>query len=200
MIYLELFWRFFTTGLFSVGGGMATIPFLRDMAETTHWFSSAQLADMIAVAESTPGPMGVNTATYVGYTVGQLHNGIAGGILGSVVATLGIIAPSIVVILIVAYFLERFRQNRYVDAVFYGLRPASVGLIGAAGFGILLLSFFGVNGIYDLLSGVQFDWRHWLLALVILVLTRWVPQTKKLHPIVFIAGSALVGALFGFAG
>lgn len=199
MIYLELFWRFFTTGLFSVGGGMATIPFLQNMAELTHWFNSAQLADMIAVAESTPGPMGVNTATYVGYTVGYLHYGTLGGVLGSVIATVGLVTPSILVIMIVAYFLERFRRNRYVEAAFYGLRPASVGLIGAAGISILLLSFFRVSQVYDLASGFHFDYRYWILAAVILALTRWVPKTKKLHPIVFILGSAIVGAVFGFA-
>lgn len=199
MIFLELFWRFFTTGLFSVGGGMATIPFLQNMAQVTGWFTSGQLADMIAVAESTPGPMGVNTATYVGYTVGRLHYGVGGGMLGSIIATVGLVTPSVIVILIIAYFLERFRKNRYVEAAFYGLRPASVGLIGAAGLSIVLLSFFQVSKIGELLRGIHLDWRHLVLAGVILVLTRWVPKTKNLHPIVFILGSAIVGAVFGFA-
>ncbi len=199
MIYLELFWRFFLTGLFSVGGGMATIPFLQDMAQVTHWFNAAQLADMIAVAESTPGPMGVNTATYVGYTVGVPLYGIPGGILGAVIATLGLVTPSVIVILLVALFLQRFRKNRYVDAAFYGLRPASVGLIAAAGVSIVLLSFFQVSDIYSVIQGVRLDVRHLLLAAVVLALTRWVPQTKKLHPIWMILLSAIVGIVFGFA-
>lgn len=199
MIYLRLFWEFFKTGLFSVGGGMATVPFLQSIAERTSWFDSAQLADMIAVAESTPGPLGVNTATYVGYTVGLPQGGVFYGILGSVTATVGLVLPSVLVILIVAYFLDRFRKNRYVDAAFYGLRAASVGLIAAAGVTILLLSFFRVSDIYSLLGQFHLDYRHILLAAVILVLTRWVPQTKKLHPICFIAASAVIGILFGFA-
>ena len=96
MIYLRLFFEFCKVGLFSVGGGLATIPFLTDLGERTGWFTSAQLADMIAVSESTPGPMGVNMATYVGFT--------SGGVLGGIVATLGLIFPSLVIILIIAGF------------------------------------------------------------------------------------------------
>lgn len=199
MIYLQLFWEFFKTGLFSVGGGMATVPFLQNIAEKTGWYTSNQLADMIAVAESTPGPLGVNTATYVGYTVGLQQSGIATGILGSVVATLGLIIPSIIVITIIAYFLDKFRTNKYVDAAFYGLRPASVGLIGAAGISIVLLAFFRVSDIFALAESFTFDIRHILLAVLVLVLTRWVPKVKKLHPIYFIVMSAVIGIIFRFA-
>ena len=90
MIYLRLFYEFFKTGLFAIGGGLATLPFLSDMADRTGWFTQAQLADMLAVSESTPGPVGVNMATYVGFETG--------GILGAVVATLGLVAPSVIVI------------------------------------------------------------------------------------------------------
>ena len=110
MLYLRLFWEFFKTGLFAVGGGMATLPFLYSMSDTTGWFTHAQLADMIAVSESTPGPIGVNMATYVGFT--------AAGIPGAVIATLGLITPSIIIILIIARVLAAFRQNKYVDAAF----------------------------------------------------------------------------------
>ena len=200
MIYLQLFWEFFKTGLFSVGGGMATVPFLQNISQRTQWFTSNQLADMIAVAESTPGPLGVNTATYVGYTTGLQQGGVFFGALGALVATLGLITPSVIIILIIAFFLEKFRKNRYVDAVFYGLRPASVGLIAAAGVSIVLLAFFRVSSILALAEGITVDYRHFLLAAVILVLTRWVPKVKKLHPIYFIAFSAVIGILFGFAG
>ncbi len=199
MMYLQLFWEFFKTGLFSVGGGMATIPFLQAMSEKTGWFTSGQLADMIAIAESTPGPLGVNMATYVGYTTGNSYGGPLFGILGSVVATLGLVFPSLVIIIIIAYFLEKFRNSKYVDAAFYGLRPASVGLISAAGISIILIAFFGVDDIYQLFQSFHLDWRHLLLAAVILVCTRWVPKIKKLHPIYFIVFSAIVGIVFGLA-
>ena len=196
MIYLQLFWEFFKTGLFSIGGGMATIPFLQDMSEKTGWFTSGQLADMIAIAESTPGPLGVNMATYVGYTTGLHVGGPLFGIIGSVVATLGLVFPSLVVIIIIAYFLEKFRKSKYVDAAFYGLRPASVGLIAAAGVSIILIAFFGVEDIYELFESFHLDWRHLILAVIVLVGTRWIPKLKKLHPIYFIIFSAVVGIVF----
>lgn len=115
MIYLRLFFEFFKVGLFSVGGGLATIPFLSDMGARTGWFTAGNLANMIAISESTPGPMGVNMATYVGF-----HTS---GVLGGIVATLGLICPAIIVIAIIAGFLKKFRESRAVDAVFYGLRP-----------------------------------------------------------------------------
>ena len=124
MLYLQLFWEFFKTGLFAVGGGLATLPFLQDMADRTGWFTHAQLADMLAVSESTPGPIGVNMATYVGFTTG--------GIGGALVATIGLVTPSVIVILIVAAFLKAFRDSKWVSAAFYGLRPASTALIAAA--------------------------------------------------------------------
>lgn len=198
MLYLRLFWEFFKTGLFSIGGGLATIPFLQEMSAKTGWFTYQDLADMIAVAESTPGPLGVNMATYVGFTTGSTY-GVLGSFLGSVVATLGLITPCIIIICIIAYFLEKFRHNKYVDAAFYGLRAASVGLISAAGVSIILIAFFNASSIYDLRYKIQVSPKHLLLAVVIFVLTRYVKPTKKLHPIVFIAASALIGVIFGFA-
>ena len=123
-IYLRLYYEFFKTGLFAIGGGMATLPFLHDIGETTGWYTQAQLMNMLAVSESTPGPIGINMATYVGYTVG--------GIPGAIIATIGEVTPSIIVILIVAMMLKKFRDSKYVNDAFYGLRPASTGLIGAA--------------------------------------------------------------------
>ena len=192
MIYLRLFWEFFKTGLFAVGGGMATVPFLSEMAERTGWFTQAMLADMIAVGESTPGPIGVNTATYVGFTVA--------GVPGGVVATLGLVLPSFLIILIVAAFLKAFRSNKYVERVFYGIRPASVAMIAAALIALLRICLvrtdaYAASGkILDLL-----DWRGLLLCALVLVLTNLKPL-KKLHPIVFIGVSALVGIVFRFAG
>ena len=191
MLYLRLFYEFFKTGLFAVGGGMATLPFLYSMSDTTGWFTHARLADMIAVSESTPGPIGVNMATYVGFTTA--------GIPGAVTATLGLVAPSIIIILIIAKVLAAFRQNKYVDAAFYGLRPCSVGLIAAAGLLVVKIAVFNLDlyrqtGVFADL----FNWKALLLAAVLIVLTRYVKQTKKLHPIFFILGSAAAGALFTF--
>ena len=192
MILLTLFFEFFKTGLFAVGGGMATLPFLYDMsARHPDWFTTAQLAHMIAVSESTPGPIGVNMATYVGF-----HTA---GILGGLVATLGLAAPSVIIILIIARVLKQFRENTYVDAAFYGLRPCSVGLIAAAGLLVVKIALFDFDA-YALSGEIAdlFKLKALILAAVLLVLTRAVKATKKLHPIVFILGSAIVGVLFSF--
>mgnify|MGYP000159765727 FL=1 len=195
MLYLQLFWEFFKTGLFAVGGGLATLPFLQDMAERTGWFTHAQLADMLAVSESTPGPIGINMATYVGFTVG--------GVPGVVIATLGEVTPSIIVILIVAAMLKKFRDSRLVANAFYGLRPASTGLIGAACVTVVLEVLTSITvqspsgsllNTFQLAQGTGLlNVRGLLLAAVLLVLTNWVKPTKNLHPIVFILFSALVG-------
>lgn len=191
MILLTLFWEFFKTGLFSVGGGMATLPFLYRMSETRGWFTTAQLADMVAVSESTPGPIGVNMATYVGFTTA--------GVPGSVIATIGLVTPSIIVILIIARVLQKFRTNKYVDAAFYGLRPCSVALIAAAGLLVVKIALFTLDRYAEthaLLDALNI--KAILLTAVLLVLTRGVKQVKKLHPIFFILASALVGILFRF--
>ena len=185
-VLLQLFFEFFKTGLFAVGGGMATLPFLYDMAERTGWFTAAQIADMLAVSESTPGPIGVNMATYVGFT--------SAGVPGAIVASLGLVAPS----LIVAAFLKSFRDSKYVNAAFYGLRPASTAMVASAGITVVLSTFVvgTVATAADLLTAI--DWKGVALAAVLLVLTRWVKATKKLHPIMFIALSAVVGIVLKF--
>lgn len=199
MILLKLYWEFFKTGLFAVGGGMATLPFLQAIGESTGWYTYGDLMNMLAVSESTPGPIGINMATYVGYLVA--------GIPGAVIATLGEVTPSIIVILIVAAVLQSFRNNRYVEDAFYGLRPASTGLIGAACVAVILEVLTSVQlvapegGILKgvaLGSGGLLNLPGLLLAGVLLVLTNWVKPVKGLHPIVFIGFSAVVGILFEF--
>lgn len=197
MIYLRLFYEFFKTGLFAVGGGMATIPFLYNMADTTGWFTRIDVDNMIAVGESTPGPIGVNMATYVGYLTGGNVGGVPAAILGAVVATLGLITPSIIVILIIASFLKSFRDNRYVDSAFYGLRPASTGLIAAAGLSVVVSNLFFSDALAQGFSLALFNWKGWILAIVLWLLTNKVKQTKGLHPILFILASAVVGILWG---
>ncbi len=203
-IYLKLYWEFFKTGLFAVGGGMATLPFLQNIGQSTGWYSYTDLMNMLAVSESTPGPIGINMATYVGYT--------AAGVPGAVIATLGEVTPSIIVILIVAAVLNSFRNNKYVDQAFYGLRPASTGLIGAACVMVVLEVLTAIQrvapesgalyrftasagGLADL-----FNWQGLVLAAVLLVLTNWVKKVKNWHPIVFIGLSAAVGVALRFAG
>ncbi|MBO5975631.1 MAG: chromate transporter [Oscillospiraceae bacterium] len=191
MIYIQLFIEFFLTGLFAVGGGMATIPFLEDISTRTGWFTHAQLADMVAVSESTPGPIGVNMATYVGY--------LTAGIPGSIIATLGLVLPSVIIIMIVAAFLKAFRKSKYVERVFYGIRPASTALIAAAGVSVLMLCIVDVAAFK--LSGKIFDLvdpKAIILFAFIWVFTNLVKKTKKLHPLVFIAFSAVIGLIFKF--
>ena len=189
MIYLRLFFEFCRVGLFSVGGGLATIPFLTDLGERTGWFTPGQLADMIAISESTPGPMGVNMATYVGFT--------SGGVLGGIVSTLGLIFPSIVIILIIARFLQKFRQSKAVDGVFYGLRAASVALITAA---MLQVAKIALLRPALPMESAFYNYPNWpaiLLAVVVFVCVKFTPL-KKIHPIFFILASAAVGVVFSF--
>ena len=190
MIYLLLFWEFFKTGLFAVGGGLATLPFLYDMGARTGWFTASQVADMLAVSESTPGPIGINMAVYTGYT--------SAGILGSLCALVGIVTPSIIVIILVAAALRAFRDNKYVNGAFYGIRPASTGLIAAAGLSVAMGALLhteaweGVSRFWTVL-----DWKALLLAAVIFAVSR---KFKKLHPAFLILAGAVAGAVFRFAG
>ena len=193
MIYLSLFWEFFKAGLFAIGGGLATLPFIYDISDRLGWFTHAEIANMVAISESTPGPIGINMSTYVGFE--------QAGILGAVVATLGLVAPSVIIILIVALFLKAFRDNRFVNAAFYGLRPASTALVASAGVLVLSISlidrelFAATGSLQDL-----FHWKSIALAAVVWILTNPVKPTRKLHPVVFILLSAVAGAVFHFAG
>ena len=191
MILLQLFFEFFKTGLFAVGGGMATLPFLYDISARTGWYTTEMLADMIAVSESTPGPIGVNMATYVGF--------VTAGIPGAIIATLGLITPSIIIILLIARALKAFRENPIVEAAFYGLRPCSVGLIAAAGFLVIKLALFNTE-LYQASGKLidLFDFKAIALAAVLLVCTRYVKKLKGLHPIFFILASAVIGIVCAF--
>ena len=182
-----LFFEFAKVGLFAVGGGLATIPFLQDMGTRTGWFTNADLTTMIAVSESTPGPMGVNMATYVGFETA--------GLPGAVLATLGLITPSIVVIIVIAGFLEKFRQSKTVDSVFRGLRPASTALIAAAGLSVALSVFVAVGGVET--HTFTLRWPVVILSAIIFLCTQQM-KLKKLHPVAFIAIAAVVGAVFQF--
>lgn len=188
MIFLQLFWEFFKTGLFSVGGGLATLPFLQDIAQKYPWFTSSDLLDMIAVSESTPGPMGVNSATYAGFR--------AAGILGSLTATFSLILPSVIVIILVARVLTRFRDFPLVQDGFYGLRPASAGLIFGAMLEVFASSLFHTelwNGFSSIVSVLNIPAIAFFLILSFAI---W--KFPKIHPIVFIGVGAIFGIVFRF--
>jgi len=192
MILLKLFWEFFKTGLFAVGGGMATIPFLYDISDKTGWFTHAELANFMAVAESTPGPIGVNMATYVGFTTA--------GIPGAVIATVGLVTPSVIVVAIIAGLLKAFKENKYVKSAFYALRPASSAMVASAGISVVMIAllrtelYAATGKLLDL-----FNFKAIILAAVLLLATNAIPKVKNLHPIVFILVSAVVGVIFGFS-
>ena len=180
MILLILFFTFFKIGLFAVGGGLATLPFLYELTYTTDWITASDIANMVAISESTPGPLGVNMATYVGY--------IQSGISGSFLAPVGLVIPSLIIILIVAKFLDKFKTSKIVKNTFYGLRPASVALVSSAGISIMRLAFFKEDEF-------AFFWQGAVLAVILFVLMQ---KFKKLHPVSFVALSAIVGIIFKF--
>ena len=181
MIFLRLFFEFFKTGLFSVGGGLATIPFLQHMGETTGWFTNQDLTTMIAISEATPGPIGGNMATYVGY--------VSAGIPGSIIAPLGLVTPAVIIILLVSKILNTLWQNPKVKGLFYALRPASVGLIGAAAFSVCAVSLFSTE------QGLVLHWPSILLFGIMLAAMN-LPKLKELPSVFFIAVAAVVGIVF----
>jgi len=184
--YIQLFFEFVKTGLFSVGGGLATLPFLYDMAEKYPWFDKTMLADMIAVSQSTPGPIGINMATYAGFE--------AKGILGSLIATTGLIMPSFIIILIVAHFLDKFSQSKVINGVFLGLRPAVTGLIAIAWFEIMKLSVITFERYLASKNILYiFDYKALILFVVLFIAS----NKYKKHPGLFLAIGAVAGIVFG---
>ena len=189
MIYLQLFWEFFKTGLFTVGGGLASLPFLYEISDKTGWFSHAQLADMIAISESTPGPIGINMATYVGFT--------SAGFLGAILASIGFIIPPLIIASIVSRFLKKFNENKFVKGAFYGLRAVSVALVCAALVSVIEISLINIplfaetKNFFDLLS---------IPGIVLAVVCWFVLKKKNPHPVVILGMSAVAGIVFGFLG
>jgi len=184
MIYLQLFYEFFIIGALIFGGGLASIPFLQSMGERTGWFTTTELMDMVAISEATPGPVGINMSTYAGYTVA--------GIPGGLIATFGLILPSIIISLIVAKLMVQFRKSKYIESALYGLRSASLGLIAAAGLAVFFLVIFGAE--LRNMTGEHFmavNFRALILAAVLFVVTNKV----KAHPVIYLAASAVVGIL-----
>lgn len=185
MIYKKLYIVFFKIGLFAVGGGLATLPFLREVADKYGWITLQELVDMIAISESTPGPIGINMATYVGYKNAN--------ILGGIITTLGLITPSIIIIILIAYYYNKFNDKPVVKAGFYGIRPAVAGLIGAAGFEVAKISLFNINKylgthkIIDLLD---------IKAILLFIVVFYLLNKYKKHPILYLVGAAIIGIIF----
>lgn len=184
MILFQLFYEFFKIGLFAIGGGLATLPFLQELSEKTGWYTTEMLANMIAVSESTPGPIGINMATYTGFQ--------AGGVLGGIVATLSLVCPSIIVCVLIAKMLDKFNDSKYVKSVFNVLRPVVVGLIAAAGYQIFKISIIRLELFRE--SGFWANLLDWKAAVIFVVLFILIMKWKK-HPLVFVAIGAAVGII-----
>lgn len=186
MIYLTLFYEFFQIGLFSIGGGLATLPYLYKLADKYTWFSKEMLIDMIAVSESTPGPIGINMATYAGFT--------AAGALGGVVATIALVLPSFIIISVIVRVLNAFNNNLYVKSAFYGLRPAVTALIASAAAGIFTITILRLpaDGQFQSILDIV-NYKQMFLFVALFIAAR---KFNKLHPIYFIGAAAIVGAVF----
>ena len=194
MTFLLLFIEFFKTGLFAIGGGLATIPFLRVMCRTyPSWFNEELLGNMIAVGESTPGPIGVNIATYVGFTVGHGVDGLWTALLGGVWVTFALVLPSFITILIVSKLLIAFKENKLVARAFYSIRPAVVGMIACSAVTMIKSGIFTKDG--NILQSIDIKAAVLFAALLVMTNTK---KIKKLHPIVFILIAGAIGAIFKF--
>lgn len=183
MVFWELFLEFFQIGLFAIGGGPATIPFLMDIPSRHDWYRVEDVANMLAVSESTPGPIGINMATYAGFN--------AAGLPGGIVATLSLVLPSLIVIILIAKLLDNFSNNKYVNSSFGMIRPAVTGLIATAVWGIFRTTIFNAKD-----GSFQFPVAQFIVVLVIFGLMN-VKRLKKLHPAVWILFGAILGIVWG---
>ena len=181
---LLLFWEFFKIGLFAVGGGPATLPYLMELTEKYDWFTMEQLTNMIAISESTPGPLGLNMATYVGFqTLGPV---------GGVITTLGLVLPSIIVICVIAAFFAKFNQNRFVKSAFSAIRPGVAAIIAVSVYSICRVSFFIiVDNVYTPV------WRLIIFSTILFGVLQIKPL-KKIHPFFWFIFGAIVGIIFKF--
>lgn len=181
-LYLSVFWEFFKIGLFAVGGGPATVPFLFDLSDKTGWFTNQELTNMIAVSESTPGPIGLNMATYVGFKTL--------GLFGGIVSSFGLVLPSVVVIILIAKFLKNFSKNRYVVRAFWGIRPTVTALIAVAVIDMAKASLFIQDeaGIHPAIGS--------MIICVAAIGLMQIQKLKKLHPAVWLLAAAIIGIVF----
>lgn len=192
MIFAELFLTFFMIGAFTVGGGYAMLPFIQSEVLSKGWMANEVLTNFIAVSESTPGPFAINIATYIGSVKGGEVLGPVGSVLGSICATLGVVLPSFIIILIVARIFEAFKTNRFVKGAMTGLRPAVVGLIGAAVLSVALTVFFPDGWKLDVFKSIP---TYISLGTFGIMTTL---AFKKVHPIIIICISAIIGIIAGY--
>lgn len=181
-VFLDLFIEFFQIGLFAIGGGPATIPFLMDIPKRHNWYTVADVTNMLAVSESTPGPIGVNMSTYAGFN--------AAGFIGGIAATLSLVLPSLIIIIFVAKILDKFSKNMYIKSSFSTIRPAVTGLIATAVYGIFKTALFT-----DAQGEFRFPPALFIGCIVIFLLMN-IKQLKKLHPAFWILCGALLGIIF----
>lgn len=182
MIYLELFWSFLQIGLFSIGGGYAAMPLIQNQVVDLHpWLTMTQFADVMTIAEMTPGPIAINSATFVGMQIA--------GLPGAIVATLGCVFPSFVIVMSLAYIYYRFRGLNMVQGVLAGLRPAVIAMIASAGISLLIMAVYGQRALPENL--MSFDVIAITIFLIgILVLRKWKP-----NPLMVMAGSGVAGVI-----
>ena len=189
LLYGEMFVRFFLIGLFAIGGGLATLPFLVDLGEVTGWFTQANISNMVAISESTPGPLGINMATYIGFQISSNYGTLA-GVVGAIIAPFGVVAPSLIIIIIVSKILSRFKDSKYVQYAFYGLRAASFGLIVSALISVARIAFLGTESTFG------FESMNWLCLVLSVIIFAVSMKFKKVHPIMLIVFAAVMGIIF----
>lgn len=201
MIYLTLFWEYFKIGLFTIGGGYAMLPLVTQVVEQYGWLTSAELLNFIGIAESTPGPFAINLATFIGVKVGGTTSlGVFGSILGAFIATFAVVLPSLVIIVIVTKLFDKFRTSKYVQGVLYGIKPVVVGLILSAFVTVACQVVLPLLNLKAIESGgfQQFNWVSLILFALFVPLSHIKLRKKKIHPIVLIVLSAILGIiLFG---
>lgn len=184
--FLLLCWEFLKTGLFAIGGGLATLPFIHEMAQKYGWFTEADVADMIAVSESTPGPLGINMATFAGFKTYAIP--------GAVAATFSLVLPPFIIVVFVAKFLDKFSENPHVMDAFYGLRPAVGGLVLAAWLSIFQIAVLTLPRFQE--TGAWTDLVNPAAAAIFVLLLAASYRFKRISPVAFIAAGALLGILF----
>lgn len=204
MIYLILFWEYFNIGLFTFGGGYAMLSMIMPMVEQHGWMTNEELRNFIAISESTPGPFAINLATFVGVKVGATAGlGVFGSILGAVVATFAVVLPSLIIIILVTKLFDKFRSSKYVQGVLYGIRPVVVGLILSAFVTLCLQVVFPALKLKAIEQGgfARFDWISLILVAAFIPLSQVKIKKKRIHPIILIVFSAILGIIiFGVAG
>ena len=198
MEFLMLFWVFFQIGLFTIGGGHAMIPLIMEKVVAEGWVSEETLIDFIAISESTPGPFAVNIATYTGTVVGEAYGGFGYGVLGALCATFGVVAPSVIIIVLVVKLFSRFMTKPSVQEVFTGVRSSVAGLLLSVFATLFVTVILGLSSVWDK-SEVGFDYIGFIIFAVMMVAGNVKIKGKKLHPIAIVLMSALMGVLmYGF--